>query len=61
MNAWDNLPDDVSNGDPRAPWNEADEDEEEGAEREEWQEWGGRGAACDLLLFSRDVASSTNA
>ena len=28
MSVWDNLPDDTSAGDPRAPWNEPDEDEE---------------------------------
>lgn len=61
MNAWGNLPDGVGNGDPRAPWNEADEEEEEGAEREEWQEWGGRGVACDLLLFGPGVAFGPNA
>lgn len=36
MGYWDNLPDDVSVGDPRAPWNEPDWDEWE--EDEDGQE-----------------------
>ena len=35
MNARDNLPDGVGNGDPRAPWNEPDWDEWEEDEDEQ--------------------------
>lgn len=44
MGYWDNLPDDVSVGDPRAPWNEPDWDEwiadlEDRAALTEEREW----------------------
>lgn len=48
MSVWDNLPDDTSAGDPRAPWNEPDEDERSEDEEQRLYDW-----LCgyDWLLF----------
>lgn len=47
MGIHDNLPDDVSVGDPRAPWNEPDEDERS-EDEQRYRDWL-RG--YDWLLF----------
>ncbi len=48
MSIHDNLPDDTSAGDPRAPWNEPDEDEERSEDEQRYCDWL-RG--YDWLLF----------